>query len=90
MVRYSVFFFNWIRKKLRNIENRTDDSAQGPHPRNDGDRLYITRKEGGSGLVTIGNGVDMASQGLQDKPQKCIRPYPTKVGSRMFDNVQNI
>ena len=36
------------------------------HPRNDTDRLYVSRKEGGRGLVSIENNVDASIQRLND------------------------
>ena len=40
------------------------------HPRDDVDRLYISRKEGGRGLASIENSVDASIQQLEDYIQK--------------------
>ena len=40
------------------------------HPRDDVDRLYISRKEGGSGLTSIENSVDALIQRLEDYRDK--------------------
>ena len=40
------------------------------HPREDVDRLYVSRKEGGRGLASIEDNVDASIQGLEDYIQK--------------------
>ena len=40
------------------------------HPRDDDDRLYISRKEGGKGLVSIEDSVDASIQRLEDYIEK--------------------
>ena len=40
------------------------------HPRDDDDRLYVSRKEGGRGLASIEDSVDASIQGLEDYIQK--------------------
>ena len=35
------------------------------HPRDDGDRLYVPRKEGGRGLASIEDSVDISIQRLE-------------------------
>ena len=37
------------------------------HPRDDVDRLYVSRKEGGRGLANIEDSVDASIQPLEDK-----------------------
>ena len=34
------------------------------HPRDDVDRLYVSRKEGGRGLTSTGDSIDTSIQGL--------------------------
>ena len=36
------------------------------HPRDDADRLYVSRKEGGRGLASIEDSVDASIQRLED------------------------
>ena len=43
---------------------------QALHPRDDVDRLYVSRKEGGSGLASIDDSVDVSIQRLEDYIQK--------------------
>ena len=40
------------------------------HPRDDVDRLYVSRKERGRGLASIEDSVDASIQGLEDYIQK--------------------
>ena len=40
------------------------------HPRDDVDRLYVSRKEGGRGLTSIENSVDASIQRLEDYIEK--------------------
>ncbi len=40
------------------------------HPRDDFDRLYVSRKEGGRGLASIEDSVDASIQRLEDYIQK--------------------
>ena len=43
---------------------------KGLHPRDDVDRLYESRKEGGKGLVSIEDSVDVSIQRLEDNIEK--------------------
>ena len=40
------------------------------HPRDDVDRLYVSRKEGGRGLASIEDSVDASIQQLEDYREK--------------------
>ena len=42
------------------------------HPRNDVDRLYVSRKEGGRGLTSIEDSVDVSIQRLEDSVQNTM------------------
>ncbi len=43
------------------------------HPRDDVDRLYVSRKEGGRGLASIEDTVDASIQRLEDYIEKHVR-----------------
>ena len=43
------------------------------HPRNDGDSLYVSRKEEGRGLASIEDSVDASIQKLEDYIEKIQR-----------------
>ena len=51
------------------------------HPRDDVDRLYVSRKEGGRGLTSIEDSVDASIQRLKD--------YIEKRGGRLITAIRN-
>ena len=52
---------------------------QALHPRDDDDRLYVSRKEGGRGLASIEDCVDTSIQGLEDYIEKYERGLITVI-----------
>ena len=57
------------------------------HHRDDVDRLYVSRKEGGRGLASIEDNVDASIQRLKDYIQKktkedSLQPAETKLRTR--------
>ena len=51
------------------------------HPRDDVDRLYVSRKEGGRGLASIEDRVDASTQRLED--------YIEKYGGGLITAIRN-
>ena len=49
------------------------------HPRDDVDRLYVSRKQGGRGLASIKNSVDASIQRLEDYSEKYERGLITTI-----------
>ena len=49
------------------------------HPRDDVDRLYVSRKEGGRGLPSIEDSVDASIQQLEDYIGKHVRGLTTAI-----------
>ena len=49
------------------------------HPRDDVDRLYVSRKEGGRGLASIEDSVDASIQQLQEYIEKHERGLITAI-----------
>ena len=49
------------------------------HPRNDVDRLYVSRKEGGRELASIEDGVDSSIQRFEDYIEKYERGLITTI-----------
>ena len=73
LVRYSGPFLKWTRDELRQMDQRTRKLMpmhEALHPRDDVDRLYIPRKEGGRGLASIEDSVDAYIQRLEDYIEK--------------------
>ena len=73
LVRYSGPFLKWISVELKQMDQRTRKVMtlyQALHPRNNVDRLYVSRKEGGRGLVSIEENFDTSIQRLEDYIEK--------------------
>ena len=61
LVRYSGPFLKWTRDELKQMDQRTRKLLtmhKALHPRDDIDRQYVSRKEGGRGLASIEDSVD--------------------------------
>ena len=73
LVRYSGPFPKLTRDKLKQIDQRTRKLMkihEALRSRDDVDRLYASRKEGGRGLASIEDSVDASIQRLDDYIQK--------------------
>ena len=71
-VRYSRPYLKWTREELKLMDQRTRKLMtmhKGLHPRDDIDRLYMSRK-GRKGLASIEDSVDASIQRLEDYIQK--------------------
>ena len=63
LLRYSAAFVSWRKSELQAIDRKTRKlfTIYGAlHPNSDVDRLYIPRKEGGRGLISIEDCVELA------------------------------
>ena len=72
-VRYSGPFLKWTREELRQMDQSTKKLMtmhSALHPRDDVDRLYEPRKEGGRGFASIEDSVDTSIQRLKDYIEK--------------------
>ena len=81
-VRYSGPFFKRTRDKLKQMDQRTRKLMtmhKALHPRDDIDRLYVSRKEGGRGLASIEDSVDAFIQRLEDYIEKYERGLITAI-----------
>ena len=68
LLRYSAAFIRWRKCELQAIDRKTRKLFTiygGLHPMSDVDRLYIIRKDGGRGLITIEDCVELAVRGLE-------------------------
>ena len=73
LVRYSGPFLKWTRDEFKQMDQRTRKlmtTHKALHPRDDVNRLYVSRKEGGRGFVSIENSVDASIQQLEDYIEK--------------------
>ena len=59
------------------------------HPRDDIDRLYVARKEGGSGLAGIKDSVDTSIQRLEDYIEKRERGLITAIRNDTNNTTNN-
>ena len=72
-VRYSGPFLKWTREELKQMDQRTRKLMtmhKALHPRDDVDRLYVSRKEEGRGLASIEDSVDASIQRLEEKHER--------------------
>ena len=82
LVRYSGPFLKWTRDELKQMDQRTRKLMtihKALHPRDDVDRLYVSRKEGGRGLASIEHTVDASIQRLEDYIEKHERGLITTI-----------
>ena len=68
LLRYSAAFVSWRKSEMQAIDRKTRKlfTIYGAlHPNSDVDRLYIPGKEGGRGLISIEDCVELARKGLE-------------------------
>ena len=67
LLRYSAAFVSWRKSGLQAIDRRTWKlfTVYALHPKSDVDRLYIPRKEGGRGLISIEDSVELVISVLE-------------------------
>ena len=59
------------------------------HPRDDVDRLYVSRKEGGRGLASIEDSVDASIQRLEDYVEKHEQGLITSVRNDTGNTIED-
>ena len=67
LLRYSAAFLDWTKEELQQLDRRTRKLLtmhKGLHPKSNVDRLYISRKGGGRGLLNVEDTVHLAIIGL--------------------------
>ena len=68
LLRYSAAFVRWGKSELQAVDRKTRKlfTIYGAlHPKSDVDRLYIPRKEGGAGLISIEDCVELSIRGFK-------------------------
>ena len=81
---YSRPFLKWTKEESKNNwpENKkTDEDAEGLHPKDDTDKLHVSRKEGGRRLASIQDRVDVSIQRIED--------YIHKHGGKLITPIKN-
>ena len=82
LIRYSGPFLKWTRDELKQMDGRKRKLMtmhKALHPRDDVDRLYVPRKEGGRGLASIEDSLDASIQRLEDYIEKHERGLITAI-----------
>ena len=82
LVRYSGPFLKWTREELKQMNQRTRKLMtmhKALHSRDDVDRLYVSRKEGGRELASIEDTVDASIQRLEYYIEKHERGLITTI-----------
>ena len=73
LVRYSGAFLKWTREELKQMVQRTRKLMtmhKASNPRDELDRLYVSRKEGGRRLASIEDSIDASIQQLEGYIEK--------------------
>ena len=68
LLRYSAAFVSWRKSELQVIDRKARvffTICRALHPKSDVEKLYIPRKEGGRGLISIEDCVELAITGLE-------------------------
>ena len=90
LVRYSGPFLKWTRDELKQMDQRTRklmSMHKALHPRDDVDRLYVSRKQGGRGLGSIEDTVDASIQRLEDYIEKHERGLITTIRNDLDNTI---
>ena len=69
IVRYSAPFLDWTKQERREMDRHTRKLMtmhKALHPKSDVDRLYISRRDGGRGLVSVEDAIETAIRGLEN------------------------
>ena len=80
------------RDELRQMDQRTRilmTMHKALHHRDDVDRLYVPRKEGGRGLSSIEDSVDTSIQRLEDYIEKHERGLITAIRNNIDNTIDN-
>ena len=92
LVRYFGPFLKWTRDELKQMDQRTRKLMtmhKTLHPRDNVDRLYVSRKEGGRGLTSIEDNVNASIRRLKDYIQKHEGGQITAIRNDTFNTMTN-
>ena len=92
LVRYLGPFLKGTKDELKQMDQGTRKLMtmhKALHPRDDVDRIYVSRKEGGRGLASIEDSVDASIQRLEDYIEKHERGLITITSSNTDNTINN-
>ena len=92
LVRYSGPFLKWTRDELKQMDQRIRKLTtihKALHPRDDVERLYVSRKEEGRGLTSIEDSVHASIQRLEDYIEKQERGLITAIRNNTDNTIDN-
>ena len=90
--RYSESFLKWIREELEQIDQKTRKLGtmhKALHPRDDGDGLFVSRKEEGRRLTSTEDSIGVSIQRLEVYIEKRGRILITATRNRIDDTRTN-
>ena len=82
MVQYSFRIIDWKISELKKIDTKTRkllNMQKMLHPKADVERLYISRKDGGRGLIEVETAFKIAKIGLDHYLKNKDGQYPKQV-----------
>ena len=91
-VRYSGTFLKRTTDEFKQMDQRTRKLMtmhKALHPKDDVDRLYVSRKEGGRGIASIENSIDASIQRLEDYIEKHERGLITAIRNDTDNTMDN-
>ena len=92
LVRYSGPLLKWTREELKQMDQRTRKwmtMHKALHPRDDGDRLYVSRKKEGRDLASVEDSADASIPRLEDYIEKHKRVLITATRIDTNDSMAN-
>ena len=92
LIRYSGPILKWTRDELKRMDQRTRKLMtmhKALRPRDNVDRLYVSRKEGGRRLASIEDSVDVSIQQLEDYIEKHERGLITAIRNDTDNTIDN-
>ena len=87
-----IIIIKWTRDELRQMDQRTRKLMtmhKALHPRDNVDRLYVSRKEGGRGLASIEDSIDASIQRLEDYIEKHEGGLITTIRNNADNTIDN-
>ena len=87
VIRYSAGLIKWTKDELRTIDRKTRKAMtmhRVLHPQGDVDRLYIPRKNGGRGMNSVEDCVEMETGSIMKYVDNCNERLQKAVEGKEF------